>query len=48
MSKKGKIKNGKNKALHTNLLKQKKDKKREKEDARKARLKAIIKSAKEE
>ena len=45
MSKKGKIKNGKNKALHTKLLKQKKDKKREKEDAR---LKAIIKSAKEE
>lgn len=47
MAKKGTIKNGKNKTLHTKLIKQKKDKKRAKEDARKERLKAIIQKSKE-
>lgn len=42
MPKKGTIKNGKNKDLHSKLIKVKKDKKREKADKRKERLKEII------
>lgn len=42
MAKKGTIKNGENKKLHTKLIKRKKDKKREKQEARKERLKEII------
>jgi len=46
MAKKGTPKNGRNKAKHTKLLKQKKDKLRKEKEARAAKLKAIITTSK--
>lgn len=46
MAKKGTPKNGKNKAKHTKLLKQKKEKLRKEKEARAAKLKAIITASK--
>ena len=45
MSKKGKEKNTRNKAKHTNLINRKKNKLRKEEDTRKEKLKQIIKIA---
>ncbi|MDO7173237.1 hypothetical protein [Mariniflexile sp. AS56] len=47
MAKTGRDKNTKNKAKHSKLMVQKKNKKKEVEQLRKDRLKAIIKKAKE-
>ena len=47
MSKKGQEKNTKNKAKHSRLIAQKKNKKKAETQLRKERLKAIIKKAKE-
>lgn len=47
MSKKGSEKNTKNKAKHSKLISQKKNKKKTQEALRKERLKAITKKAKE-
>jgi hypothetical protein len=46
MSKKGKVKNTKNKAKHAKLMGQKFDKKRREKDTRAEKLKAIIQKAK--
>jgi hypothetical protein len=46
MAKKGQEKNTKNKAKHSRLLTQKKNKKKTEEAERKARLKAIVRLAK--
>ncbi|MEH6659543.1 hypothetical protein [Leeuwenhoekiella marinoflava] len=46
MAKRGTPKNGKNKAKHTKLLKQKKEKLRKEKEARAAKLKAIITASK--
>lgn len=48
MSKKGKIKNGNNKAKHTKLLNQKKNKIREAKELNKKRLKAIVAKSNEQ
>ncbi len=48
MSKKGKAKNTVNKAKHTKLMQQKKNKLREEKLQHKARLKAIIKKVNEQ
>ena len=48
MAKKGEAKNTKNKALHSKLMKQKKNKKKSALELRKERLKAIIKKSKEQ
>ena len=48
MAKTGREKNTKNKAKHSRLVAQKKNKKKTEEALRKERLKAIIKKAKEE
>ncbi|CAL2055350.1 hypothetical protein [Tenacibaculum sp. 190524A05c] len=48
MSKKGKAKNTVNKAKHSRLMQQKKNKLREEKLQHKARLKAIIKKANEQ
>lgn len=45
MAKKGKEKNTRNKAKHTNLMNRKKNKLRKEQDARKEKLKQIIKIA---
>lgn len=45
MAKQGKLKNGRNKAKHTKLLTQKKNKKQLEKEANKQRLKEIIKKA---
>ena len=45
MAKKGTPKNGKNKALHSKLLKRKKDKLRDEKEARALKLKTILKAA---
>lgn len=47
MPKKGSEKNTKNKAKHSKLIAQKKNKKKSQETLRKERLKAILKKAKE-
>ena len=47
MAKKGKEKNTKNKAKHSRLVAQKKNKKKSEETLRKERLRAIVKGAKE-
>lgn len=47
MAKKGQEKNTKNKAKHSRLLNQKKNKKKQEALLRKERLKAIVKKAKE-
>lgn len=47
MSKKGKEKNTDNKAKHSKLIAQKKNKEKSKTDERKARLKAILNQLKE-
>ncbi|MBT8246129.1 MAG: hypothetical protein HKP48_05035 [Winogradskyella sp.] len=47
MAKKGQEKNTKNKAKHSRLIAQKKNKKKRDAELRKERLKAIIKKAKE-
>ena len=47
MAKKGSAKNTVNKALHSKLMKQKKDKLRAEKIATKQKLKAIIKKSKE-
>ena len=47
MAKTGRDKNTKNKAKHTRLMNQKKNKKKAEEELRKEKLKAIIKKAKE-
>ena len=47
MSKKGKEKNTKNKAKHSRLIAQKKNKKKSEVALRKARLRAIVKGAQE-
>lgn len=44
MAKRGMPKNGKNKALHTKLLKRKKEKLRDDKELRAQKLKAIIKA----
>ena len=46
MAKKGTPKNGRNKAKHTKLLKQKKEKLRKEKEARAAKLKATITASK--
>ncbi len=46
MAKKGKEKNTKNKAKHSRLVAQKKNKKKSEESLRKERLRAIVKGAK--
>ncbi len=48
MAKTGRDKNTKNKAKHSKLMAQKKNKKKAEENLRKERLKSIIKKAKEE
>ena len=48
MAKKGKEKNGKNKAKHTKLMTRKINKKKEEKENTKLRLKAIIEQAKAE
>jgi len=48
MAKTGRDKNTKNKAKHSKLMAQKKNKKKAEEVLRKERLKAVIKKAKEE
>ncbi len=48
MSKAGREKNTKNKAKHSKLMAQKKNKKKQEEALRKERLKAIIKKTKEQ
>ncbi|MCL6296078.1 hypothetical protein [Jejuia spongiicola] len=48
MSKAGREKNTKNKAKHSKLMTQKKNKKKREEALRKERLKAIIKKTKEQ
>ena len=48
MAKQGKLKNGNNKAKHTKLLNQKKNKKQLEKEANKIRLKEIIKKAQEQ
>lgn len=48
MAKKGKLKNGKNKAKHSKLLNRKINKKKEEKENTKLRLKAIIEKAKEQ
>ncbi|SHH63144.1 hypothetical protein [Winogradskyella jejuensis] len=47
MAKKGQEKNTKNKAKHSRLVNQKKNKKKQEAELRKERLKAITKKAKE-
>ena len=47
MSKKGSEKNTKNKAKHSKLMAQKKNKKKSQEALRRERLKAIVKKSKE-
>ena len=47
MAKKGKEKDTRNKAKHTNLINRKKNKLRKEEGARKEKLKRIIKNAKQ-
>ena len=47
MSKKGSEKNTKNKAKHSKLMAQKKNKKKSQEALRKERLQAIVKKSKE-
>ncbi|AXP82946.1 hypothetical protein CJ739_3887 [Mariniflexile rhizosphaerae] len=48
MAKTGRDKNTKNKAKHSRLMVQKKNKKKEEEQLRKERLKAIIQKAKQD
>ena len=48
MAKQGKLKNGRNKAKHTKLLSQKKNRKQAKKEANKQRLKEIFKQVQEE
>lgn len=48
MAKTGREKNTKNKAKHSKLMSQKKNKKKAEEALRKERLKAIVKKAKEQ
>ena len=47
MAKKGKLKNGSNKKLHTKLLNRKKSKEQEAKDIRKAKLKELNRLANE-
>ncbi|GGI57555.1 hypothetical protein [Winogradskyella haliclonae] len=48
MAKKGQEKNTKNKAKHSRLIAQKKNKKKQEAELRKERLKAIVKKANQE
>ena len=48
MTKKGQEKNTKNKAKHSRLINQKKNKRKQEQTLRKERLKAIVNKAKEE
>jgi hypothetical protein len=47
MAKKGKVKNGRNKAIHSKLMKRKTTKLRKEKELRAEKLKAIIKNSKE-